>query len=114
MKNKYRVTYDSWSGDKFIVHKPNKEIWFTCSKNGLYFHDTNNRQINLLNTVQENMTGLSKRQIENAKKSRELYVMVGHPSIKDFRTMIQQNMILNYPITDEDVTNSIEIYGPDI
>ena len=42
MKKKYRVTYDSWSGDKFIVHKPDKEIWFIYSKNGLYFNETKN------------------------------------------------------------------------
>ena len=43
VKKKHPVTYDSSNGDRFIVHKPEKKLYFTCSRNGLYYHDTRKR-----------------------------------------------------------------------
>ena len=53
VKNKYRVTFDSGKDNKFIVHKPEEKLAFTQSSNGLYSHDTNKREIVLLDTVDE-------------------------------------------------------------
>src|SRR5210317_773271 len=53
LKKLYRVTYDSASDDTFFVDKNNSLINFTCSQNGLYFHDKDNRKIKLLNTVEK-------------------------------------------------------------
>ena len=49
MKKKYKVTYDSGSGDTFVVHKKTHLLQFVSNNNGLYYHDTNNRQIASLN-----------------------------------------------------------------
>ena len=114
MKKKFRVSFDSKNGDKFIVHKPEKEVWFKNSSNGLYYHDTRNRQISMVNTVKENTLGMTKREIEGAKKAKDLYMIMGYPSLEDFKNMIRQNMIMNCPITVADVENSIKIFGQDI
>ena len=114
MKKKYKITYDSSKGDRFTVHKPDKLVHFTCSKNGLYYHDTRNRQINLVNTVEENLIEFNKCQKDRARKARELYSMVGYPSIADFKKMVKFNLIMNCPVSEEDIDNSMAIYGPDI
>jgi len=62
---KYRITYDSLNGDEFLIHKDDGSIVkFIKSKNGLYYHDTENRQITMMNSQKENSMMYSKRQIE--------------------------------------------------
>jgi hypothetical protein len=38
MEKKHRITYDSTKEKAFTVHLPNKEVKFSKSSNGLYFH----------------------------------------------------------------------------
>jgi hypothetical protein len=45
VKMKYRVTYDSSKDNVFMVHKPDRVVCFNESTNGLFYHDTKNRQI---------------------------------------------------------------------
>ena len=54
IKKKYTVTYDNSDDDRFVVHKQDRKLYFTCSKNGLYFHDMRNRQVSMINMVEEN------------------------------------------------------------
>ena len=103
MKQKYRVTYDSSADVVFTVHKPGELLHFVLQKGGLHYHDTRNREITLVKTVQENEEGYSQRQIQDAKKARDLYAKVGYPSARDFHQMISQNIILNCPVTVGDV-----------
>src|SRR5210317_2181159 len=97
-----------------FVFTINRLIKFTGSQNKLYFHDTDNRQISLLNTVKENMAGFSEQQINRAKKARDLYAMIGYPTVKDFIAIIKNNMLMNCPVTVEDIKNAEKIFGPDI
>ena len=85
VKQKYRVTYDSKNGDKFVVHKQKKKLYFTCSMNGLYYHDTRKRQMTMINMVEDNESRLSKRQLDGARKAKELYATVGYPSMQILR-----------------------------
>ena len=57
----------------------------------------------MVQTVTENEKGYSKRQLTDAKTARDLYSKVGYPSIKDFANMVKENMIMNCPVTIEDV-----------
>jgi hypothetical protein len=57
----------------------------------------------LINTVKENRVGYTQRQFEQAKKARELYHMVGTPTIETFKTLLKMNAIRNCPVTTEDV-----------
>jgi hypothetical protein len=40
--------------------------------------------------------------------------MLGHPSKKDYKGMVSNNLIANCPITSSDVTNAHTIFGPDL
>ena len=80
----------------------------------LHYHSTKNREITLVQTVQENEEGYSQRQIQDAKEARDLYAKVGYPSARDFKTIISKNLILNCPLTASDVVRAENIYGQDI
>ena len=62
----------------------------------------------------ENEEGFTKRQVECAKTARDEYKLLGFPSMRDFKSMVRDNLIKNCPISMEDVTNALKIYGPDI
>ena len=53
-KNKYRVMYDSAEGNKFIIFLSDKEVLFIEIFNGIYYHDLENRDLVLVNTLEEN------------------------------------------------------------
>ena len=48
------MTYDSSKDNMFMVHKPDMVVCFKESSHGLFYHDTTNREIALLNSVEEN------------------------------------------------------------
>ena len=52
VKHKYRVTYDSSTYGVLTVHKPGQQLNFLMHKDGLHYHDTRNREITLVQTVQ--------------------------------------------------------------
>ena len=66
VKDKYPVTYNSETGNMFIVHKPEKNVIFQESSNGLWYHDTNDKAMVFLNTVNENKLQYSNREIQQA------------------------------------------------
>ena len=57
VKHKYRVTYDSSTDGVFTVHKPCQQLHFLMHKDGLYYHDTRNCEIALVQTVQNEVLG---------------------------------------------------------
>jgi hypothetical protein len=61
------------------------------------------KEIHLINTNKENRVGYTQRQFEQAKKARELYHIVGTPTIEPFKTLIKMNTIRNCPVMMEDV-----------
>jgi hypothetical protein len=113
----YRVTYDS-ADEMFIVHrepagKPNME--FKMHSSGLHYHDPSDADLNFnINTVSENMSQYTKRQVQGAQRARTLYTTLGYPSIKDFKWVIQSNQIKDCPVTVEDVVNAHAIWGKNI
>jgi Zinc knuckle len=111
---KFRVTYDSQQDGSFVVHTPKGKILFTKHPDGLHYFDPRARHSSFLQTVDENETGYSKRQLDRAKEARSLYAKVGHPSIGDFKAMIKHNMIMNCPITIDDVVRAEKVYGKNI
>ena len=85
VKQKYRVTYDSSTYGVFTVHKPGQQLHFVMHKDGLHYH-----KITLVQTVQENVEGYSQRQIQDAKKARDIYAKVGYPSARYFKNIISK------------------------
>ena len=61
MMKKYCVTYDNTENGKFTVHNSDAQLHFVMHQDGLHYHDTKNREVTLIQTVQENEEGYSKR-----------------------------------------------------
>jgi hypothetical protein len=70
VKERYPVKYDSTAGNQFVIIQPDKEVIFNQSSSGLYYHDTANRAIVMVNTVAENREGFTQREYDDAKAAR--------------------------------------------
>ena len=119
LKKKHRITYDSEKEDAFIVHMgQGKTTKFACSAEGLYHYvvkNENDKEMsNLISTIKENRAGYTQRQFERAKTARELYHIVGTPTVENFKNLLKMNAIRNCPVTSEDVTIAEKIFGPDM
>ena len=59
--------YDCAKGNQLIIVMTNKEVLFNDSLNGIYYHDTEDRDLVLVNTVEENLEGFSRRELSGDK-----------------------------------------------
>jgi hypothetical protein len=114
MSKTFPVRYDSASGDQFVVSKPDKDVIFSASKSGIYYHDTTNRAVVLVNTVKQNKEGFTEREFNRAKSARRALGLVGYPSPRDFKNMVRSNMINNCNVTPTDIDNAHKLFGDDI
>ena len=48
------------------------------------------------------------------RTARDLYAKVGYPSIKDFTNIVKKKMIMNFPVTIEDVRRAEKINSPSV
>jgi hypothetical protein len=67
VRKKFPVRNDSVAGDQFIVSKPDKDVIFSASRSGLYYHNTKNCAVVLVNTVKQNKEGFTEREFNRAK-----------------------------------------------
>jgi hypothetical protein len=67
-----------------------------------------------LETVDENKKFYTARQVERARRARQLFYSLGNPSINDMKAIIWMNTIKNNPVTMDDVDIAEKIFGPDI
>jgi hypothetical protein len=114
VKERYPVKYDSNHGNHFVVVQPHKKVIFKQSPSGLYYHDTSDRAIVVVNTVKENREGYTQREYDDAKEARRALALVGYPSPKDVKNMLCANMIRNCPVTPSSISAAHMIFGPDI
>jgi hypothetical protein len=63
-----------------------------------------------LQTVAENKKAFTKRQIEAADMARQLYQKLGRPGAARFMDIIRKNLIINCPITFDDVTRGTHLW----
>jgi hypothetical protein len=134
-EKKYRITYDSWQG-YYEVHTPSGGVKFFKDDQGLPYINLDESgqeaavmlletamtveleksKEGLINvqTVWENYEGCTKREILKAKEARQAQGLIGNPSKSNFRGMVREDMIRNFPITSDDVTNARAIFGPDL
>jgi hypothetical protein len=94
--------------------QPTKQVVFQQSATGIYYHDTTNRAVVMLNTVSGNREGFTHRAVIAAKQARRALVMVGYPSEKDSKNMVSSNMIRNCPVKPEDISAANKIFGPNV
>ena len=133
VKEKFRVTYDSDNGNKFVVHLKNGlKQTFSQSKAGLYYsvvRSGGNRaktkqslittirtteKHTTLNTVAENLAKYTKREVLRANLARKIQKSIGHPSLKKFIEIVENNLLTNCPIVKQDILRAEDIYGPEL
>jgi hypothetical protein len=68
----------------------------------------------MVNTVQGNLEGYTRNEIEKAKEARRLQGMIGNPTEKELAGMVREKLIANCPVTVLDVHNAKRIFGPDL
>ena len=133
----HRIYYDSDVEDAFIMElrdgnkRVTDTIKFSRNNSGLYtFKPTAGyiRQMSKLRrqegqaddmvlaiaSVAENKQGYTERELQRAKKARQLYHAIGTPTTRNFKFILRQNLIRNCPVTVEDVNIAEKIYGPDV
>ena len=59
--------------------------------------------LSFVQTVQGNMKGFTKREVEEAQKAHKAQAMLGHPTDRDFLGMVPGGMISNCPVTENAV-----------
>ena len=67
INKKYYITYDSAKNGTFTVHKPDVQLHFVMHQDRIHYHDTQNCEVTLIQTVQENKECYIKRQIKDAQ-----------------------------------------------
>ena len=85
-------------------------------KFGIYVFDTDcshgiQSKHLLANTVEENKTKFTDRDISKANTSRRLEAILSFPSTKQFRHALENNVILNCPVESNHVITAKKIYG---
>ena len=73
-----------------------------------------NHGTNLLETVKENARFYTAQQLKDAKRARELYHILGAPSVPTFKSMLRMNVIKNCPVTSDHVDIAEKIFGADV
>ena len=67
-----------------------------------------------LQTVSQNRSHFTCREVQGADAARKLYKQVGRPSHARFLSYLQQGLIRNSPVTLDNAHCAWHIYGPDI
>jgi hypothetical protein len=114
------VTMDSSRSTSMDVHRKDGSIMsFVEHPSGLYIYKGNDcsgrvTAYTLLNTVADHKHMFSQRQVQQADRARKLYRMLGRPDERFFQSILRNNLILNCPVTPDDASRAMAIYGPDI
>ncbi len=69
---------------------------------------------NLIQTIQGNYEGYTKKETLRAREARRAQTMLWSPTKKDFKGMVSSNIIPNCPISGSNITNAQNIFGPDL
>ena len=72
------------------------------------------RNVQMLNTVEDNLKFMSERQQKRAKAARKAYQAIGTPTNQDFKAMIRMNLIKNARVTTNNINLAKKTFGPDV
>ena len=89
-------------------------MFFHCYSNGLHCIECPTHQFSFVETVAENMQGYLKRQVGDAKSDRDVMIASACPSLRDLNGLIKANMLMNSPVTVEDVDRAMDIFKHDV
>ena len=125
----FPITYDS-TNDRFSMHKPDGKIrHFNRSDKGLYYYDTKRSgshtseseqdthaddEYVFVTTVADKKSNYAMSDYRMAEMARKIHNIIGRPSHKDFLRIVDNNLLLNCPITPKDVLAAEDIFGPNL
>jgi len=116
----YRITMNTDKEPVMVVHlNANVSHKFIKCGSGLYYLDTSQVEQPIddylfLSTVKSNKSYFSRREISGADRARDLQAILGWPSTADLRRYIKNNLIVNYPVTIDDINRAEAIYGSQV
>ena len=91
-----------------------REVRFQLIPNGIYYFDTVDREniVLLINTVLENRKGFTQWEYEGPLEAQREMHLLGFPPEKSFGNMVRSNIIVNFPVTFDDVKSDKIIFCP--
>ena len=116
---------DSQSELSLLVHLPSpaapSPLRFTQHDNGLYLHSpqANYTKVPLhdyscLQSVSDNRSVFSRRDLAGADRALDLYRKLGRPSPARYMAILRDNHLHNAPVTADDAKRAFHIYGNDV
>jgi hypothetical protein len=103
IKPRHQVTYNSWDrGGVFQVHTAGGVVEFKSSPGSLHYLDITSEgskvKLMLVNTVQANFEGFTRREVEKMNEAWCLQGMIGNPTKREFARMVHEKLITNCPV----------------
>ena len=123
LRKQRRITYDSEKEPAFNVHFQNGvtmkfrehgEDIYSYAPPHLHHDRPTNTSYQFPQTVEDNTSMYSDRQVLRAKRARDLLHAIGCPSVADLKKVLKMNSISNCPVTEEDVQLAEKVFGPDV
>jgi hypothetical protein len=112
-KKGHKIEYAEGSFKVINKNTNNQSVFLSNNQEDCLQHHTT-IGVSFVQTVDGNKLMFSKKQISQAKAARELYAMIGRPSIGDFMGIIKNSLLPHAKITANDIQNAELIYGKDI
>jgi hypothetical protein len=129
LRQKFKVTYNSTDrGGVFKVFTQAGLVEFKPTEKGLHainlrenpdaayvlVNDAGLASPSPINTVRNNFEGFTKKQVQRATLARRLMAMIGAPTAREFQGLVRHNLLMDCPISTDDITNAHTIFGPDL
>ena len=96
----YNIAKFPANNDRVYFSNPDKKFFSKMAKE----KKSNMIQgLNYLKTVGGNKRGFRKLQCKKSFVPRNIYHMVGEPTLRNLKIIIRQNIIQNLPVTVEDI-----------
>jgi hypothetical protein len=118
VSRRYRVTYDSMGGNRFVVTKDDgTERVFQMSQSGLFYSDTAVSDAHaavLVVTVDENKTRYTNAEVSRAEVARKLQTKIGRPRTRKLINIVDHNQLRNCPVTKRDIVAAEDIFGKEL
>ena len=91
-----------------------REVVSNVLMNGLYYQDTVDRAIVLINNFTENSKVLILREYKGAKAAWRPLGLMGYLPEWDFTNVVSSNMIKNYPVTPRNIKIANKNFDPNV
>ena len=115
IQRKFCVFYGSASGRNIILHNlDGLNVYFAMRADGLHYHDTKHRHMNIIHTANQMSEGYIQRKICHAKIAREFQDKFGHPSTHNLKDIISTYHVINCPVTVADIDRAETIFFPSL